>query len=110
MGMIGFWFLEVSSLLFVYMLFNFFLSGHMFPAEHLAAAVEARRARHPAAIPGLFSGRRVSAEDRGTRDVAGAGDSSGLGSVFHHRLPRRVQPSAVIARYSALRRMNVELI
>ncbi|MGC4006312.1 MAG: ABC-2 family transporter protein [Pirellulales bacterium] len=30
-GMIGFWFLEVSSLLFVYMLFNFFLSGHMFP-------------------------------------------------------------------------------
>jgi len=30
-GMIGFWFLEVSSLLFVYMLFTFFLSGHMFP-------------------------------------------------------------------------------
>ena len=30
-GMIGFWFLEVTSLLFVYMLFNFFLSGHMFP-------------------------------------------------------------------------------
>jgi ABC-2 type transport system permease protein len=31
LGLIGFWFLEVSSLLFVYMLFNFFLSGHMFP-------------------------------------------------------------------------------
>ncbi|MDZ4818491.1 MAG: ABC-2 family transporter protein [Planctomycetota bacterium] len=31
LGMIGFWFLEVSSLLFVYMLFSFFLSGHMFP-------------------------------------------------------------------------------
>jgi ABC-2 type transport system permease protein len=31
LGMIGFWFLEVSSLLFVYMLFNFFFSGHMFP-------------------------------------------------------------------------------
>jgi ABC-2 type transport system permease protein len=30
-GMLGFWFLEVTSLLFVYMLFNFFLSGHMFP-------------------------------------------------------------------------------
>ena len=30
-GMIGFWFLEVNSLLFVYMLLNFFLSGHMFP-------------------------------------------------------------------------------
>jgi ABC-2 type transport system permease protein len=31
MGMVGFWFLEVSSLLFVYMLFTFFFSGHMFP-------------------------------------------------------------------------------
>lgn len=34
-GMIGFWFLEVSSLLFVYMLFNFFFSGHMFPLDFL---------------------------------------------------------------------------
>jgi ABC-2 type transport system permease protein len=30
-GMIGFWTLEISSLLWIYMLFNFFLSGHMFP-------------------------------------------------------------------------------
>ncbi|HAC89411.1 MAG TPA: ABC transporter permease, partial [Planctomycetaceae bacterium] len=29
------WFLEVSSLLFVYMLLNFFLSGHMFPLDLL---------------------------------------------------------------------------
>jgi ABC-2 type transport system permease protein len=34
-GLIGFWFLEVSSLLFVYMLFNFFFSGHMFPLDML---------------------------------------------------------------------------
>ena len=34
-GMIGFWFLEVSSLLFVYMLFTFFFSGHMFPVDML---------------------------------------------------------------------------
>jgi ABC-2 type transport system permease protein len=34
-GMIGFWFLEISSLLFVYMLFNFFFSGHMFPIDFL---------------------------------------------------------------------------
>ena len=34
-GMIGFWFLEVNSLLFVYMLLNFFLSGHMFPIDML---------------------------------------------------------------------------
>ncbi|HET6879609.1 MAG TPA: ABC-2 family transporter protein [Pirellulales bacterium] len=35
LGTIGFWFLEVSSLLFVYMLFNFFFSGHMFPIDML---------------------------------------------------------------------------
>lgn len=34
-GMIAFWFLEVSSLLFVYMLLSFFLSGHMFPLDML---------------------------------------------------------------------------
>jgi ABC-2 type transport system permease protein len=35
LGMLGFWFLEVDSLLFVYMLFSFFCSGHMFPIDML---------------------------------------------------------------------------
>lgn len=35
MGMVGFWFLEVSSLVFIYMLFSFFFSGHMFPISFL---------------------------------------------------------------------------
>ena len=35
LALLGFWFLEVSSLLFVYMLFNFFFSGHMFPIDML---------------------------------------------------------------------------
>jgi viologen exporter family transport system permease protein len=35
LGMIGFWLLEVSSLLFIYMLFSFLLSGHMFPLDIL---------------------------------------------------------------------------
>lgn len=39
-GMIGFWFLEVSSLLFVFMLFSFFLSGHMFPLSLLPDGIE----------------------------------------------------------------------
>ena len=39
-GMIGFWFLEVSSLLFIYMLFSFFLSGHMFPLTLLPDGIE----------------------------------------------------------------------
>ena len=35
MGLIAFWFLEVTSLIFVYMLFTFFFSGHMVPLEFL---------------------------------------------------------------------------
>lgn len=34
-GLIAFWFLEVSSLLFVYMMVNYFLSGHMIPLDWL---------------------------------------------------------------------------
>ncbi len=35
MGLVGFWFLEISSLVFVYMLISYFLSGQMFPLDML---------------------------------------------------------------------------
>lgn len=38
-GLIGFWFLEVTSLGFIYMLLNFLLSGHMFPLELLPGSI-----------------------------------------------------------------------
>lgn len=38
-GLIGFWFLEVSSLLFIYMMLNYFLSGQMIPLDWLPPAV-----------------------------------------------------------------------
>ncbi len=34
-GMVGFWFLEVTSLLYITMSLNFFISGHMFPLDLL---------------------------------------------------------------------------
>ena len=34
-GMIGFWFLEVTSLLYIVMTLNFFISGHMLPLDLL---------------------------------------------------------------------------
>ncbi len=34
-GLIAFWFLEVSSLVFIYMMINYFLSGHMIPLDWL---------------------------------------------------------------------------
>jgi ABC-2 type transport system permease protein len=36
LGMLGFWFLEVSSIIFAYMLVQYLLSGHMFPLDMLA--------------------------------------------------------------------------
>ncbi len=36
LGMIGFWVLEVSSIVFAYMLVQYLLSGHMFPIDMLA--------------------------------------------------------------------------
>ena len=34
-GMIGFWFLEVTSMLYIVMTLNYFVSGHMFPLDLL---------------------------------------------------------------------------
>ncbi len=34
-GMVGFWFLEVTSVLYIVMTLNFFISGHMFPLDLL---------------------------------------------------------------------------
>ena len=34
-GMVGFWFLEVTSLLYIVMTLNFFVSGHMLPLDLL---------------------------------------------------------------------------
>jgi ABC-2 type transport system permease protein len=35
LGLISFWFLEVSSLMFIYMMLNYLLSGHMIPLDFL---------------------------------------------------------------------------
>jgi ABC-2 type transport system permease protein len=34
-GLVSFWFLEVSSLIFIFMMINYFLSGHMVPLDWL---------------------------------------------------------------------------
>lgn len=39
-GMLGFWFLEVSSLLHVFMTAQYFLSGHMFPLSLLPDSIQ----------------------------------------------------------------------
>ncbi len=39
LGLLAFWFLEVSSLIFIYMLLSYFLSGHMLPLDWLPEPV-----------------------------------------------------------------------
>ena len=66
-GMIGFWFLEVSSLLFVYMLFNFFFSGHMFPLDMLPKPWSTIVQMIPLQYLAYFPIGRVPAESSGPR-------------------------------------------
>jgi len=40
-GLIAFWWLEVSSLIFIYMMINYFLSGHMIPLDWLPTPLDA---------------------------------------------------------------------
>ncbi len=40
-GLFAFWFLEVSSLIFIFMMLNYFLSGHMIPLDWLASQLPA---------------------------------------------------------------------
>ncbi len=66
-GLVSFWLLEVSSLLFVYMLFSFFLSGHMFPLDMLpepwATVVEWLPLRYLAYFPAaVFLGKVTGAD------------------------------------------------
>ena len=66
-GMLSFWFLEVSSLLFIYMMINYFLSGHMLPLDLLpgpiAAVVDYLPFKYLAYLPAaIFLGRYSDAE------------------------------------------------
>ena len=36
-GLTAFWFLEVNSLIFIFMMLNYFLSGHMIPLDYISA-------------------------------------------------------------------------
>lgn len=67
LGLIAFWFLEVSSLLFIYMLLNYFLSGHMIPLDFLpgwlSGAIEYLPFKYLAYTPAaVFLGRYEDAE------------------------------------------------
>ncbi len=99
LGMIGFWLLEVSSLLFVYMLFIFFLSGHMFPIDMLDGVTMAGSVTWgdvvrilPLQYLAYFPAAVFLGKIQGHGPGASIVDRVGLACVFHRRLPRHVQP------------------
>ncbi len=67
LGLISFWFLEVSSLMFIYMMLNYFLSGHMIPLDflpqHILAVIEYFPFKYLAYVPpAILLGRYTQPE------------------------------------------------
>ena len=61
----GFWFLEVTSLLYIVMTLNFFISGHMLPLDLLPQPWAGHPQVAAVSVHGVFSGRRVSGQGEG---------------------------------------------
>ena len=63
--MVGFWFLEVTSLLYIVMTLNFFISGHMLPLDLLPAALGRAAQGAAVPVPGLLPGGRLPGQGAG---------------------------------------------
>ena len=104
-GAVGFWLLEVSSLLYIINTLNYFISGHMFPIDLLgepwATILKALPTQYLAYFPAaVFLGK---VQRRELADRACSGRSAGRsGLMLLSRLLYRVGPAAI----SALRRMR----
>ena len=76
-GMVGFWLLEVSSLLYVIMTLNYFVSGHMFPIDLLppvwATVLKALPTQYMAYFPAAVFLGRIQGSDLVWGLVAEAG-------------------------------------
>ena len=92
LGMIGFWFLEVNSLLFVYMLLNFFFSGHMFPIDMLPGVWGTIVKQIPLQYLAYFPAAVFLGKVTGPAVVLGPVDAVRLGRVLYHRQPRHLPP------------------
>jgi len=81
-GLIAFWMLEVSSLLFVYMLLQFFFVGAHVPARSIATTVPAIGRIFAHQVPRLFSGSCLLGEDSRQRFSNRYGDARWLDGIF----------------------------
>jgi ABC-2 type transport system permease protein len=81
-GMVGFWLLEVSSLLYVIMTLNYFVSGHMFPLDLLpptwTAVLKALPTQYMAYFPAAVFLGKVQGQELILGLIAEAGWALGL--------------------------------
>ena len=81
--MVGFWFLEVTSLLYIVMTLNFFISGHMLPLDLLpqpwAALLKALPFQYMAYFPAVVFLGKVQGMAPGLRPARRAA----LGRLLH---------------------------
>ena len=83
LGMIGFWFLEVSSLLFVFMLVSFFFSGHMFPIDMLPGCFPAVMRALPFEYLAYFPAAVFLGKIQGTELAVGLAIQAGWAIAFY---------------------------
>ncbi len=69
--MVGFWFLEVTSLLYIVMTLNFFISGHMLPLDLLPQPWDGSPEVPAVPVHGLFPGRVFLGKIQGWALVVG---------------------------------------
>ncbi len=81
-GMVGFWFLEVTSLLYVVMTLNFFVSGHMLPLDFLGPRAAAVLKALPFAYMAYFPAVVFLGKVKGTELLIGLAIESGWVLAF----------------------------
>ena len=101
-GMIGFWFLEVTSFLYVINTLNFFVSGHMFPLDLLPEPWADVLKWLPFSYLAYFPSAVFVGKIQGARAVVGIADRGGLGGAD------RAGERAVSAGAALLLRMEVK--
>jgi ABC-2 type transport system permease protein len=101
MGLLAFWFLEISSLLFIIMSLNYFLSGHMVPLDLLPEALRNVLEFLPFQYLAYFPARVLMGKQDLTATDLGTGLLTQLGWVILFVILSRVLYRRGLRRYSA---------
>ena len=100
-GFLAFWFLEISSLLFIIMSLNYFLSGHMVPLDFLPSTIRAVLLILPFQYLAYFPARILMGKSDVTHTDLGFGLLAQTGWVLLFVILSRVLYRRGLRRYSA---------